>query len=774
MRTMNPTRIHFWLARVALLALLLSGLAACSAIDAVSATRQGSAEGAGQQTGRTPESTLRTFLEAWNRQDYQAMYTLVSPRSGVTYSFNTFSELYEETATVFTLDAVSYEIHSTRIQGTSAAIRYDVRFETEVFGEIEDMDRTIHIVQEAGGWQIAWSPMDVINGMTSNVTLTPDRRFAPRANIYDVEGRPLVQQNGRLYSLYIREADIRDTDGCIDLLATTMLRPSSWFVSLFADYLPDAYFYVGEIDPARYEARETDFNNLCGMNIDAPFLGSKVRQIAGRNYYGHGAATHITGYVGRVPSDSLSFWQAQGYASTDLVGLTGIENEYERQLAGRPEQFLRLVDSTGASLRELATARGEPPVPVTLTVDREMQLLLAESFNDAWNASTLDWASVATGGAGVVLDVETAAVRALFSYPTFDPRIFNPTSTYSQNIERELQWATRGNPFLPVGSALSNRAISEQYAPGSTFKIISLLAAADADIWQPNEMFQCDLFWYGNRYGDTQEVREDWRVVLEYPPAGRISMAQALTTSCNPFFWEVGGLMFQQSSNLLAEYSQRFGMGVRTGLSELGYNEAAGVIPQPNSATVALNNVIGQGDTQVTTLQMARLVAAVANEGRLYEPYIVAQVGGRDGAPLTTEAEPRMLRELGVTEEALRVTLQGMCDVPVNEELGTAYSVFADASYTSCGKTGTAQTGVAPHSWYVAFAPANDPEIAIAVVVPNSREGSEVAAPIVRRFLDGYFGVEPADWPDWWSTEYVPLAAPQGTLPSSNQTNNDG
>jgi penicillin-binding protein 2 len=240
-------------------------------------------------------------------------------------------------------------------------------------------------------------------------------------------------------------------------------------------------------------------------------------------------------------------------------------------------------------------------------------------------------------------------------------------------------------------------------------------------------------------------------------------MAQALTASCNPFFWEVGALMFRRDANLLSNYARQFGFGQRTGLIGLtAEREASGQIPAPTSVDAALNNVIGQGDTSTTALQMAQLVAAVANGGTLYQPYMVRQVGGVDGTEVLQTIEPEVMGSLGVSEEALAITIEGMCDVTTDEELGTSYRIFNDAPYSSCGKTGTAQAGDAPNAWYVAFAPADDPQIAIAVVVPRSREGSEVAAPITRRILDRYFGAPAASFPSWWETEYVPVEPPRG------------
>lgn len=445
---------------------------------------------------------------------------------------------------------------------------------------------------------------------------------------------------------------------------------------------------------------------------------------------------------------------------------------YQDTLAGRPDQSLRLIDSSGVILRSLGSAEGDEPTSVTLTIDRGLQWDTAQTFIDAWNYGGPDFATVANGGAAVVMDVNTGAILSMFSFPTYDPRIFvldsayYNTNTINANATSQLTYANSFNQFLPVAPAVINRAYSEQYAPGSVFKILSTLAAADSGTWQRDTVFNCDLTWDGAPLGDTAGLREDWRVVEGLDAAGEITMATALTTSCNPFFWQVGALMYQEDSNLLYDYATRWGFGQRTQLNGLA-SEATGVIPQPSNVTTAINDVIGQGDTSVTALQMVRLVAAVANGGTLYQPYLVQQVGTGENAQ---EISPIVTGQLDVSEMALEVTREGMCGVPINLDFGTSTNVFGDnriqPSYTSCGKTGTAQTSDAPNSWYVAYAPADNPQVAIAVVVPNSREGSEVAAPIVRRILDNYFDGAVAEFPDWWQTPYVPVQAPQG-VPAS-------
>ncbi|GAB5492174.1 MAG: hypothetical protein Phog2KO_23890 [Phototrophicaceae bacterium] len=750
---------------------IFSLLTACDAIPTLS---DPSADNANDivpvARGLSPQETVETFLNAWADEDFNSMYALLHPRSTEVYPLESFREQYESAHNDIGFADVSYTIGDVTIQGMSAAITYDVLLITETFGDIPDENRTIRLVEENGSWRLAWSPMDIINGMTANVSLDPNRSFPARGNIYDTNGQLLVNENGTSYGLVMRLSDMRGEDECTELLSRIMLRPISYFTSLYVGYRSaDSAFFVGEISEEIHDIYRNDLDNICGTDIEVEFVGAKIQERTGRSYFGHGAAAHITGYMSYVPADNAAYWIDRGYSVNDTVGLTGVEFAYQDELAGLPDQSLRLIDSSGVILRSLGSADGADPSSITLTIDRDLQWDTAQTFIDAWNYGGPDFASVANGGAAVVMDVNTGAVLSMFSFPTYDPRIFvldsayYSTNTTDANASAQITYANSFGQFLPAGPATINRAYSEQYAPGSVFKILSTLAAADSGIWERDAIFDCDLTWDGSSRGDTAGLREDWRVVEGRDAAGPITMATALTTSCNPFFWEVGALMYQEDSNLLYDYATRWGFGQRTQLLGLPETEATGVIPQPTNVTTAINDVIGQGDTSVTALQMVRLVAAVANGGTLYQPYLIQQIGSGEDAQAIN---PTVVGQLGVSDMALEVTREGMCEVPINTEYGTSTFVFGDnsirPSYTSCGKTGTAQTLDAPNSWYVAYAPADNPQIAIAVVVPNSREGSEVAAPIVRRILDNYFDGAVAEFPDWWQTPYVPVQAPQG------------
>jgi penicillin-binding protein 2 len=701
----------------------------------------------------TPEAAARMFLDAWAQENFSAMYETVHPRSREIYPFQVFENRYVVAHRNMGFTGLAYTIHDVVTQGESAVVTYDVTIESPAFGTVADPGREMRLVRGDEGWLVAWSPLDILDGLASEIRLTVTNDFEPRANVYDRDGVPLVQQDGTIYYLVGTQQDMANVDDCIDLIARLTLRQRNSVTRQFQDYLPETRFRIGEIDPALFEANRDALANVCGINATDD-NNNDVGAYTSRSYRDHGAATHVTGYIGRIPTEELAMWQSQGYTESDVVGRAGIERSFQGILAGTPERSLQMIEPGGTVIRELGGTLGAAPQPVQLTIDADLQRTTAQAIADAFSYAQPNWAGIANGAAVVVLDVNTGEILALASYPSFDPSLFNPDTSYDSTFLQRVLADPRG--------PLANKAVQEQYSPGSVYKIITLVAAAAEGLFTPDQLFSCGLEWSGvAEYNDELAVRYDWRYTDELDAAGEITMAEALTASCNPFFWEVGGMLFERDPDLLARYSEMLGLGRPTGLTDLG-TEASGSVAHPTRAAEAINNAIGQGDISVSALQMANVVATIANGGTLHEPSIIRQIGGFDGTEIQRSSEPAEGQVLDIDPEVWAIVREGMCGVTTDRDLGTAYFVFNGTPYTVCGKTGTAQTGGAPHAWFVAFAPADDPQIAIAAVVPNSREGSEVAAPIVRRILDGYFGARAAAFPEWWEGEYVPVAVPEG------------
>lgn len=702
----------------------------------------------------SPEGVVSAFLDTWKTKNYQAMYDLIAPQSQELYDFPVFENYYTTADTATSMTDLTYQIIEVKPQGVTAAVEYDLTMVSGVFSPIIDPGRIMRVIQTANGWKVAWSSMDIFDGLAAGTQIRSAGERDTRASIYDREGQPVVEQGATVVSLYIQRGNTINEEDCLTLMAELLRRQRQDLVTLFSRFLPDARFYVGEVNDDVYASRQQDIADTCGA------VATSERQT--RRYYRGNAMSHVTGYVGQLPADDLQFWLDQGYQPGDLIGRSGVELAYENELSGQGESILRITESGGTVIRELGSTTGSASQPVVMTIDRDLQVAVAQALADAYNFAEGSWGSreVSPGAGVVVLDVKTGGILAMSSYPLFEPDVFNPDTECCNPITAGDRI---GDMIGDTRTPLFNRAVQGQFSPGSVYKIVTTATTNEENVWQPDQIFECTLSWDGRPYGDTAGYeRRDWRFTDGLEATGPIVPWQALASSCDPFYYQMGAMIFRQSGpNALNEYARRFGLGQTVGLDYFGA-EAAGQLPTPNNESDAINEAIGQGDVQVTPLQMAKLVAALANGGTVYQPYLVEQVGGVEGTPVTFKAEPQVIRELDFSDETLAILRQGMCAVTVDETYGTAVWPFEETAYQACGKTGTAQTSRYPNAWFVSYAPADDPQIAIAVVVEQSLEGSQTAAPITRRIMDAYFNQPVWGYPGLWLDPYTPLQAPEG------------
>jgi penicillin-binding protein 2 len=387
---------------------------------------------------------------------------------------------------------------------------------------------------------------------------------------------------------------------------------------------------------------------------------------------------------------------------------------------------------------------------------------IADAYNDSnWGLLTLK-AGLIKGAAVVVLDVKTGQVLALASYPSVNPDAWRLNTSF--DVGTIAIYSRR--------RAMVNRATEETYPLGSVMKIASMAAAAGSGTFKLTDTVDCR-----GTYKSPDEVttRTDWIYLETWRDQnyhGIISLKQALTSSCDVYFWTVGAQLNAKDATLIRQYANRLGLGVRTGIDALV--EQVGAIPDPAWARArggtwgigdSLNIVIGQGDVQVTALQVARMMAAIANGKDLWKPYLVRGVGFPGQTPSYAAPQPQA-EDIGLSKEVAQGIEESLCQVTTNKDIGTAQWVFWDWDETRirvCGKTGTAQSGQAnPHGWFAAYAglPGQTPEIAVVGLTLYSREGSETSAPIVRRVIEAYYGLAYAPWPDFWSKPYEELPTP--------------
>jgi penicillin-binding protein 2 len=704
---------------------------------------------------QTPEQVVASFLDAWGRRDYDAMYALIAPQSQQLTPPDVFRTVYSTDDAVVGLTGMTHTILATETQGSTTIVRYDLTLQSDIYDEFVDSGRMMRLIQVGDLWRIAWSRMDIFEGLAPGTLLETITERAPRGNILDRDGDFLVEENGTVTTVLVQRISMPNIVDCYTTLARVFRFDYDDLQARLDAFNADTIVPVGDLDVETYLANEGEMIDNCNIQ-------SYDRQT--RRYAGHGALAHVTGAIGQIRAEELDFWRSRGYEQDDLVGLSGVERQFEETLAGEPERVLRIREPGGAIVREITRVSGREPQDVRLTIDLDLQIAAAQAIADAFNYAAPNWAQTgrSPGGGVVILDVNTGAVLAMTSWPTYDPGIFNPDTPLF--LVGEYILSLRNDARRPF----FNRTIQEQYPPGSTFKIITTAAALAEGVWRADQIFTCGLRWEGRPFGDTLPERTDWRVLEENrEAAGDITPAQALASSCNPFYYQMGALLYRRNPTSLMDYARRMGLGSLTGLDLTNPPEVAGQLPPIRATDEAISSAIGQSNVAVTMLQMAHMVSGVANGGDLYRPYLIEQIGDAD--PTT----PRLDSQMGISSSVLATVREGMCEVTTDTTYGTAWFVFGDPSsgipstpYIPCGKTGTAQTGREPHGWFVAFAPNEDPQIAIAVMIENSREGSETAAPIVRRILDSYFEVAPelvAAYPRWWTTSYVPLPIPEGT-----------
>ena len=497
----------------------------------------------------SPATVVTHFLDAWNSGDYNTMYTYIHPQSQQLYPEAVFVARYQATGETLALTTLTYTIHETRLQGESAGVTYDVTLESAGFGAIEDTGRIMRLMKSGGDWRIAWSSMDIFDTLAGNAELRAATIPKPRGTIYDRSGRPLTNNNGTTVSIYSAQNVMNGTEDCFAFLTEITRQSANDLRRRFNENNLETIFFLGEVTAETYAQYSSQLDEICGV------AGRVFSSLPHRTYYGGNLVSHVTGYVGPIPAERLSEYTAQGYSPNDVIGLAGVEAAYESELAGQPDRVLRIVEPGGTTLRELGSTVGSrEPTPIVLTIDRDLQQITAQALADGFNYAAPTWGGtgISSGGAAVVLDVNTGAILALASYPMFNANIFS----------LESMTPDRGIEIQRLTEAFRNRATGEQVSPGSVFKIITLAAILNEGLTTLDEIFFCDLQWEGQEYGDTRELRLDWRASEEgFEAAGDVTPAEALMTSCNPFFWQYGAILFSQvGANVVVDYARDLGM----------------------------------------------------------------------------------------------------------------------------------------------------------------------------------------------------------------------
>ncbi len=654
------------------------------------------------------EETARNFLKAWSAADYNAMYALLAPSRQATISASEFITRYRNIAAEATIAAIKTIVVSTNDDTSQAEVKFTATFETNLVGTIQQ-DNAMSLRLENNRWGVLWSPNLIFSQLNSGYSV----RFMPlassRADIFDRKGRALSAPQP-LVSVDVVPSQMKNENAVLATLARVLGKSPSEIKAIYSKYSDDWRTSVGTITP------ETLKNNL--KDLDQPgILTDTTKEI--RTYPRGQIAAHVIGYVGQVSPEELAQLQSKGYRDGDIIGKAGLEAWGESYLAGTRGGKLVITAPGNTNVATLANVPAKQSQNIYSTIDLDVQNIAEKELQAALEKDKLK------AGAAIVMDVANGNVLAMVSYPDYDP------NKLTQKLSPQEFRAIANDPDVP----LFNRATQAAHPPGSVFKIVSYSAAIETPNsgMTPTTKFNCPGFWVG--------------LGLRLPcwlerGHGTISLADALTQSCDVTFYQVGQKLDNLDHNLMTTFARGFGLGSKTDFELL---ESAGNIPDPSKMDVwragdPVNMVIGQGYVLTSPLQIVNMMAAIANGGTLYKPHIVARISSiADRSEKVTQPEVRgKLPISSATLASLRDALK-----KVTTE-GTADFVFKGSKISVAGKTGTAQVGKKddkPHTWFAAYAPADNPKIAVVVFVEHGREGSYTSAPIVRKIVEGYFAL---------------------------------
>lgn len=536
--------------------------------------------------------------------------------------------------------------------------------------------------------------------------------MAPRGTFFDRNGELLVQNRpGFTVSLLPLTAPI--SDDVIYRLADLIKVPVEEINEKIANH--------SGFDPIRIKTDVTPDIVTIIEEQKSSYPGVVIEVQPIRDYMNKEEAAHTYGYVSEINDTELEEKKKDGYKSGDIIGKFGLEKIYDKELRGENGGQQVEVDVSGKPVQIIGR---KPPIPgcdLYLTIDKKLQTAAEKAVDEQLKLIHANAAAV------VALNPQTGEVLALVSRPAFNPNLF------ARGISSKDWNALNNNPYHPM----DNKAITGEYPPGSTFKIVTGTAALSEGVVSPDELIMDNghhwIIPKGNAEGEA---------------LGLINFKQAMAHSDNVYFYEMGNRL---GIDRLEKYARMFGLGKITGI-DLPY-EADGLVANRRYKeknfedgdwylSETFDAAIGQGFNLVTPLQAAMIMGEIAADGKRYRPHLVNKIVAPDGTTVK-EFKPELLSTLDVRPDVIRLIQEGLHDVT---KYGTAASSFQGFNVDIAGKTGTAENSHGrDHGWFVAYAPFYNPNIVVAVIVEQGGFGSQSAVPIGRKVLEAAFGINQPD-----------------------------
>lgn len=536
--------------------------------------------------------------------------------------------------------------------------------------------------------------------------------MAPRGTFFDRNGELLVQNRpGFTVSLLPLTAPISDE----------VIQRLSDLIKVPVDEIKTKIAAHSGFDPIRIKADVTpDIVTIIEEQKDTyPGVVIEVQPI--RDYMNKQEAAHTYGYVSEINDAELEKMKNQGYKTGDIIGKFGLEKIYDKELRGENGGQQVEVDVAGKPVQIIGRKEPIPGDDLYLTIDKNLQTAAEKAVDDQLKQIH------ANAAAAVALNPQTGEILAMVSRPAFDPNLF------AHGISSKDWNALNNNPYHPM----DNKAITGEYPPGSTFKIVTGTAALTEGVVTPDEIiFDSGHHWIipkGNSGGEA---------------LGPINFRQGMAHSDNVYFYEMGNRL---GIDRLEKYARMFGLGKKTGI-DLPY-EAEGLVANRKYKeknfedgewylSETFDAAIGQGFNLVTPLQAAMVMGEIAADGKRYKPHVVSKIIGPDGS-VVKDFQPELLSTLDVDPNVIKLVQQGLHDVTV---YGTAASSFKGFNVPIAGKTGTAENPHGrDHGWFVAYGPFDNPNIVVAVIVEQGGFGAQSAVPIGRKILEAWFGLNQPD-----------------------------
>jgi cell division protein FtsI/penicillin-binding protein 2 len=705
--------------------LMLTFLAGCSS-GAAGGTPTSSLPTAVISVTHVPSAgdALRTFLDGMVANDYPTMYAMLTQASQKAISQADFAKRYTDDLNDLSAKTVEYNILSMLTDPQNSQVSFHINYHTSLFGDIQ-RDFNVTMVLENGSWRIPWDDSLILPELAGGKKLATTYDTPARGDIYDRNGNAIAAETDA-YSLGLVAGNVSpDSEGAVitSLSRLTGVRREI-IQNNYDNYAPGNYVPVGEASAAAV--------NASGI---AGYSGVQVSAYTSR-FYEPNLAPNAVGYTLFISPEEVNTYRRLGYSGAERIGWEGVEKWGESYLHGKNAAKLYVTAADGTYETVLASANAEPASSITLTIDSDLQ----EQAQAAMDGLP---------GAIVVIEVKTGRVLAMVSSPGFDPNWYD-----LNNVNRVYM---NEQPTF-------NRSAQGTYPLGSVFKIVTMAAALESGVFTPQSTLDCQyaftdllpsgptLYDWTYEYCNNQKLATGKDVCPSWPPSGMLTLPQGLMRSCDPWFYHIGYTLYTDGKGtLISDMAKSFGLGSGTGIEQVA--ESNGTIPNPTDGTNATSIAIGQGDVQVTPLQVATFVAAVANGGTLFRPQLVEKVQPVSGDAITI-FQPQANGTLPVSSANLKVIQDAMRTV-VSDPKGTAYARFVGFPFPVAAKTGTAESGATdPHAWFAGYSLAglpDKPDIAVAVIVNNQGEGATWAAPIMRRVMEIYFNGKPQTVYPWES-----------------------